>query len=302
MHEGITLSIRGKKIDVLSNDQIISCYLKTTLIKQKSNQKNIIAIGDRVSFNDDHQIVKIHERKTILQRQDPLNPRKRHILGANVDQVFITFAIKAPEIDIAMLDRYILSAIKGRLTPVVVLNKIDLTTDKELIDHLKDVYEGIGIKFFAISAKENKGIQNLQKALKGKISMFSGPSGVGKTSLINIIAKKDLRVGEISEKIQKGRHTTTYSSLILLEKDTFIIDTPGIASFSLFDIDLNEALDYFADLNKPLGPCKFRSCSHTHEPKCSVKDAEAQNKLSHIRLASYREILQTIQDKQPLYK
>ncbi|MCH9621810.1 MAG: Small ribosomal subunit biogenesis GTPase RsgA [Chlamydiia bacterium] len=272
------------------------------MIKAKTNQKNIIAIGDFVSYNDDLQITEIEKRKTILQRMDPLNPRKRHILGANIDQVYITFAIKSPDIDIAMMDRYILAAKKGNLTPIVVINKIDLAEDRELVDHLVSIYKAIGIKVFAISAETGLGMKELIKSLNGKTSIFSGPSGVGKTSLINIIAKKDLEVGDISSKIQKGRHTTTYSSLIPLDEETFIIDTPGIASFSLFDVDVNEALEYFSDLNKPLGECKFRSCTHTHEPKCKVKEAEEKNLISLVRLTSYREILEKIQSKEPIYK
>jgi len=233
---------------------------------------------------------------------DPLNPRKRHILGANIDQVYITFAIKSPDIDVAMMDRYILSALKGGLTPVVVINKIDLVESKELADHLLEIYNNIGIKAIAISSETNEGMDVLLNSLKGKTSMFSGPSGVGKTSIINLITGKELEVGEISSKIQKGRHTTTYSSLLPLDEDTFIIDTPGIASFSLFDVDLHEALDYFSDLNTPLGSCKFRLCTHTHEPKCKVKEAEDENLLSHVRLASYREILEKIQTQEPIYK
>ena len=233
---------------------------------------------------------------------DPLNPRKRHILGSNIDQVYITFAIHAPDIDIAMLDRYILAAQKGNLTPIVVINKVDLADDLPLVDRLLAIYENIGIKIFAISTVTGKGMDALQKSLKGKTSIFSGPSGVGKTSLINIIAGKDLEVGEISRKIQKGRHTTTYSSLIPLDKETFIIDTPGIASFSLFDVDQNEALAYFSDLNEPLGDCKFRSCTHTHEPGCKVKEAADLDLISLIRLTSYREILENIQTKEPIYK
>ena len=289
--QGRVLSIRGKYIHILSREKITICYLKNSFRREKTDQKNTIAIGDLVLFNDKNQITKILERKTILQRKDPLNFRKRHILGANIDRVYITFAITAPSIDIPMIDRYVMSAQKGGLTPVIVINKIELAEDRALLNSLVKLYTDLYIEIYPISTYTNEGIDNLTASLNGHLSIFSGPTGVGKTSLINSITGKDLRVGEISEKIQKGRHTTTYSSLIPLAKDTFIIDTPGIASFELFDVTTHETLIYFEDLNKPLGSCKFRTCTHTHEPSCMVKEAEEQNLLCPIRLASFQSII-----------
>jgi ribosome biogenesis GTPase len=301
MRQGRTLSIRGKYIHVLSQDEIVVCYLKNTFRQEKNNQKNSIAIGDLVWFNEMNQITKIEDRKTILQRMDPLNPRKRHVLGSNVDQVYITFAIKSPDINISMMDRYIMAAQKGGLIPVVIINKIDLLEDRSLINDLVNIYKNIGIEVLPISTVTNEGIKPLLDSLEGKISIFSGPSGAGKTSLINIIGTLDLKVGEISEKIQKGKHTTTYSSLIPLNKDTFIIDTPGVASFALFDVDQAEILSYFSDLNQPLGDCKYRGCSHTHEPFCKVKEAESLNLLSPFRLSSFRSMMENLSAKEILY-
>ncbi|MCH9811498.1 ribosome small subunit-dependent GTPase A [bacterium] len=292
--QGRVLSIRGKYIHILQEGEVHRCYLKNSFRRQKTDQKNTIAIGDLVLFNTNDQITEILERKTLLQRKDPLNPRKRHILGANIDRVYITFAVESPKIDIPMVDRYVMAALKGGLTPIIVLNKIDLLKDKELITSLTEIYKELDIEIFPISTYTKEGIEELTASLHGHLSIFSGPTGVGKTSLINIIADKDFLVGEISAKIQKGKHTTTYSSLIALDADTFIIDTPGIASFELFEMTKNEALSYFADLNNPLGPCKFRTCSHTHEPSCMVKEAEKQNLLSPIRLASYQNIIENI--------
>lgn len=289
--QGRVLSIRGKYIHILCKEDVVRCYLKNSFRREKNDQKNTIAIGDLVLFNDKDQITKILDRKTLLQRKDPLNHRKRHILGANIDRVYITFAVESPTIDIPMMDRYVMAAIKGGLTPVIVLNKVDLLKNRTLINDLTKIYKELDIEIFPISTYTGEGIDTLTASLHGHLSLFSGPTGVGKTSLINIIADKDFLVGEISEKIQKGKHTTTYSSLIALDKDTFIIDTPGIASFELFDMTKQEALQYFSDLNDPLGPCKFRTCSHTHEPACMVKEAEKQNLLSPIRLASYQSII-----------
>ena len=292
--QGRILSIRGKYIHVLEGDKSRRCYLKNSFHRQKTDQKNAVAIGDLVLFNESNQITEICPRTTLLQRKDPLNHRKRHILGANIDRVYITFAIESPNIDVPMVDRYVMAALKGGLTPVIVLNKIDLLENRELLNALTKIYQGLDIEIFPISTYTGEGIEALNASLHGHLSLFSGPTGVGKTSLINLIAGKDFLVGEISEKIQKGKHTTTYSSLIALDKETFVIDTPGIASFELFDMTHQEALSYFADLNEPLGPCKFRTCTHTHEPHCMVKEAEKQNLLSPIRLASYQNIIENI--------
>lgn len=290
--KGRTLSIRGKYIHVLANGETTTCYLKNNLLRGITDQKNYIAIGDLVHFNEIGQIVEILERKTFLERKDPLNHRKRHILGANLDRVYITFAIRSPDIDISMLDRYIMAARKGGLTPVIVINKIDLLEDKSIIHELGRIYKNLGIEIYPISTYTKEGTKELIDSLKGHISMLSGPTGAGKTSLINLITGKDLRVGEISAKIQKGKHTTTYSSLIPLADDTFIIDTPGIASFNLFKPEQLDILNYFSDLNEPLGACKFRMCSHTHEPKCMVKEAHEQDLISPMRLTSYHTIIE----------
>lgn len=292
--QGRIVSIRGKDIHILYEEKIIICCIKNSLKKEKTNQKNLIAIGDLVLFNENKQIVEIQKRSTFLERMDPLNPRKKHILGANIDQVFITFAIKSPDIDIPMIDRYIISAQKGGLKPIVVINKIDLAKNLSTIQDIKELYAAIDIPVIAISTLTKEGINELNSYLNKNISIFSGPSGVGKTSLINLLTGKNLEVGLISEKIQKGKHTTTFSSLLQLRKNTFIIDTPGIASFSIYKNTKEDILDYFLDLTAPLGQCKFRSCTHTHEPSCMVKEAEKQNLLSPIRLASFQNLMHEI--------
>jgi len=297
---GKVISIRGKHIHVHVEDRVEYCTLKNALHREKSDQKGAITIGDSVEVNDNNQIVTIHKRKTLLQRTDPLNPRKRQVIGANIDQVYITFAIQSPDINIPMVDRYIMAAQKGDLTPILLINKIDLGKDND-VEELIKIYTDIGIKIIAVSTYTGQGMDRLKELLKGKTSMFAGPSGTGKTSLINHITGKELLVGELSERIQKGRHTTTFSSLIPLSSDTFIIDTPGIASFSVFDLSEVDISDYFSDLCEPLGPCKFRTCTHTHEPLCSVKEAFAKNLIPSIRFFSHQTIINEIVHKESLY-
>jgi ribosome biogenesis GTPase len=277
----------------LSEGKTSTFYLKNSLKREKTDQKNLITIGDNVLLNDKGQIERILPRNTILQRMDPLNERKRHVLAANIDQVLITFAIKSPDIDIPMVDRYIIAAKKGGLLPILIINKIDLLNDKSSLEPLIALYKEIQIPVILLSIKTKEGLDKLTLLLENKTSIFSGPSGTGKTSLINLITGKNLTTGEISEKIQKGKHTTTFSSLIPLKKDTYIIDTPGIASFSNFNVTNEDILEYFSDLNTPLGDCKYKTCSHTHEPFCKVKEASEKNLLSTIRFSSFQTLILT---------
>ncbi len=298
---GKVISIRGKFIHVHVDGQVEICTIKNCLRREKSDQKGTLTIGDSVEINENSQIVTIYERKTILQRTDPLNARKRQVLGANIDQVYITFAIKSPDINIPMLDRYIMAAQKGNLTPIIIINKIDLVNSNQEIDDLVKIYTNIGIKIIPVSTQTKQGIEEVKNSLCGYTSMLSGPSGTGKSSLINLITGSTLEVGAISERIQKGRHTTTFSSLIAIDKETFIIDTPGIASFSVFDLTLIDIAEYFSDLCEPLGSCKFRTCTHTHEPFCSAKQALMQNLISPIRFSSHQVIIDSVLNKESIY-
>ncbi len=298
---GKVISIRGKFIHVHIDGLIEHCTIKNCLRREAGNQKGTIAVGDSVEVNANKQIETIYERRTILQRTDPLNPRKRQVLGVNIDQVFITFAIKSPDINIPMLDRYIMAAQKGGLTPIILINKVDLSETRSEIEDLVKIYTNIGINIIPVSTHTKEGIESIREALEGKTSMLSGPSGTGKTSLINLITGKELRVGTISEKIQKGRHTTTFSSLIPLSSESFIIDTPGIASFSVFDLSALDVAEYFSDLCEPLGACKFRTCTHTHEPGCSVKNAAEKNLIPLIRFSSHQAIINAVLHKDSVY-
>ena len=299
--QGRVLSVRGRDIHLLYEKKFLICILKNSLLKHRSNQKNYICVGDRVIFNENMQITEILPRITTLQRMDPLNHRKRQIIAANIDQVFISFAIQSPSINIPMLDKYIIATQNGGLTPVIIINKIDLCEDRLLLDNIINIYKELDISIIALSVSSGEGIDQLLSALQGKTSIFSGPSGVGKTSLINLIAKQDLAVGDISNKIKKGTHTTTHSSLLSLDEHTFIIDSPGVASFSLFQPSKEDILDYFSDLNTHLGPCKYRGCTHTHEPFCMVKKAYEEGLIDPMRMSSFRSIIDEVLNKIPLY-
>jgi ribosome biogenesis GTPase len=178
------------------------------------------------------------------------------------------------------------------MKPVIVINKIDLAKDFAFLEELEKIYTSMGIPFLKVSALKEIGIQELKDIIKGKASVLSGQSGVGKTSLVNDLTGSNRRVGEVVQKTKKGAHTTTEASLIQIDGGGLIIDTPGIKSFALFDISAEELSHYFDDLSRVAENCKFQPCSHTHEPDCAVKKALEKNELSLIRYNSYLAILE----------
>ncbi len=234
-------------------------------IFRKSGTK--VLVGDLVEFSEhsDDEIV----IETILDRTNQL---VRPVV-ANVDQVIISFAIKSPEVNYDMLDRIIVLAEESKVDIILCINKVDLATAEE-INKFKNIYGDI-YKILEVSTYENKGRESLVETLEGKVTVFAGPSGVGKSSMINMITDITLmETGGISDKIQRGKHTTRHSQFILLEnfeKETFIVDSPGFSSLGLEHIGKLELKDYFVEFND-YSNCKFLDCVHINEPSCEVKE------------------------------
>ncbi len=234
-------------------------------IFRKSGTK--VLVGDIVEFSEQSADEIVIE--TILDRRNKL---VRPVV-ANVDQVIISFAIKSPEVNYDMLDRIIVLAEEAKVDIILCINKVDLAT-KEEINKFKNIYGDI-YKILEVSTYENKGRESLVETLEGKVTVFAGPSGVGKSSMINMITDVSLMdTGGISDKIQRGKHTTRHSQFILLEnfeKETFIVDSPGFSSLGLEHIGKLELKEYFVEFN-PHSNCKFLDCVHINEPSCEVKD------------------------------
>jgi len=287
---GRVLGISKVSIDVDIAGQVTSCNLKGSLKKEKTNQKNLITVGDYVLIDERGQIAHIEERFSYLARAANLDRRKQQLIAANIDQVLITASYQAPTLKPSLLDRYIIAAQKGNMQPIIVINKIDLCKDKTLIDELCKIYKQANIPLLTVSALTKEGITDLKKIMRKKTSVFSGQSGVGKTSLINEVTGRKDKIGPIIQKTQKGAHTTTSATLIPLDKTGFCVDTPGIKSFGLWDISSNDLSNYFYDLLEFAPLCKFMNCTHIHEPDCAVKKAVEEGKLSKIRYESYLNI------------
>ena len=255
-------------------------------------------VGDRVSIsvvdeeNKKGVVEEIEERDTELVRP-PI---------ANVDKALIVFAIKNPSPNLSLLDRFIVLEEKENLEIVIVFTKVDLDTDGKLLDELKNIYEVSGYKVIPVSNKLKLNIDKIKEELKENTVVFAGPSGVGKSSLLNEVDKNfELKTGEVSDKIKRGKHTTRHAELLKLECGGMVADTPGFSSLTLDDIDENELKEYFIEFDK-YDECRFGSrCIHENEPSCAVKEAVENGEISKKRYDSYIQLLNEIRSGKRRY-
>lgn len=255
-------------------------------------------VGDRVSIsvvdeeNKKGVVEEIEERDTELVRP-PI---------ANVDKALIVFAIKNPSPNLSLLDRFIVLAEKENLEIVIVFTKVDLDADGELLEELKSIYEVSGYKVISVSNKLKLNIDKIKEELKENTVVFAGPSGVGKSSLLNEVDKNfELKTGEVSDKIKRGKHTTRHAELLKLECGGMVADTPGFSSLTLDDIDESELKEYFIEFDK-YDECRFGSrCIHENEPSCAVKEAVENGDISKKRYESYIQLLNEIRSGKRRY-
>jgi ribosome biogenesis GTPase / thiamine phosphate phosphatase len=300
--EGRVLSITSQGIYVDYQGQRVCCSLKGLLKKDKTHLKNLVTVGDLVLFEIVHQnegiISKIQPRYSILSRADNLSRRKEQIIASNIDQVLITTSVVHPPIKPPLIDRYIIAATKGNMRPVIIVNKIDLLdddsydpvlveTERELYRLFLEAYQQLEILVIPVSVKKNEGLDALREIMKGKTSVFSGQSGVGKSSLINAVTGTDLKTGGIVDKTNKGSHTTSTANLIPLEFGGWCIDTPGIRSFGVWNLKKEDVQHYFSEIYAVGRTCKFPDCTHTHEEECAVIQAVEGEVISEMRYESY---------------
>ncbi|MDP1880448.1 MAG: ribosome small subunit-dependent GTPase A [Parachlamydiaceae bacterium] len=312
--EGRVLSIMPQGIIVEYENILYTCILKGLLKKEKTEAKNLVAVGDFVLFektSDNEGIIgRIQPRKTFLSRADNLSRRKEQLIAVNIDQVIITVAVVNPPLKCPIIDRYIIATQKGGMQPIIVINKIDLLDnpnnniddfiiEQERINYEEAIkaYQAADVILIPVSAETGQGIDLLKNQMKDKASVFSGPSGVGKSSLINQMTGLNLRVGEIVEKTKKGAHTTTTTQLIPLEFGGWCIDTPGIKSFGVWKLDKEEVQAYFPEIFEIGINCKFTDCSHTHEENCAVIKAVESGDLSVTRYGSYQALMESVQSE-----
>lgn len=287
---GRVLSVASLGITVQLGSETKVCHLRGTLKQEKGRSKNLLVTGDFVLVEGE-SIVYIEKRHSVLSRADNLTRLKEQLIAANIDQVLIITSIVDPHLKPTLVDRYIITAIKGNMLPVIIVNKIDLLTPSPQYEEFARVYSNLGYPFLEVSAKEEIHLSALRELITGKASVISGQSGVGKTSLINALFGLNLRTAGVVEKTRKGVHTTSQSTLLPIPEGGFCIDTPGIKSFGLWQLDKSTLLSYFPEFEPFAEKCPFKGCSHTHEPTCAVQQAIEEGLLSPMRYHSYVELL-----------
>lgn len=289
----------GSWYHVITDDgKQVECKIKGNLRLKDIRSTNPIAVGDRVEFslNSDGigMISGIPDRRNYLIRKSSNLSRQAHILAANLDLALLVVTINYPETSTTFIDRFIASAEAYSIPAAIAINKIDLYNDQEL-DYaraLKGLYEHIGYPVYLISALQPDSIAEFEEALKDKITLISGNSGVGKSTLINaLLPDSGARTGEISGYHKKGMHTTTFSEMFALSKGGWLIDTPGIKGFGTVDMEAEEISHYFKEIFTISNDCRFANCQHTKEPGCAVRKAVDEHLISASRYQSYLSIL-----------
>ncbi|GAE15979.1 ribosome small subunit-dependent GTPase A [Bacteroides pyogenes] len=298
--KGLVIKNTGSWYQVKTDDgRTIECKIKGNFRLKGIRSTNPVAVGDRVRIAVNREgtayIHEIEDRKNYIIRRSSNLSKQSHILAANLDQCMLIVTVNYPETSTTFIDRFLASAEAYRIPVKLIFNKIDVYNDDELhyLDALINLYSQIGYPCFQISAIEGKGIETIKKELAGKITLFSGHSGVGKSTLINsILPEVNLKTGEISAYHNKGMHTTTFSEMFPIDEGGYIIDTPGIKGFGTFDMEEEEIGHYFPEIFKASVHCKYGNCTHRHEPGCAVRQAIEQHLISESRYTSYLSMLE----------
>ena len=276
----------------------IQCVLPSAIARA---QQESIAVGDLVlaaPHGDEHRVVKVEPRSSFLARPDPLQPRAKRVVAANIDLVVHLASVIKPPLRPNLVDRYLIAVQQGGAEAMVAVNKVDLVPEDRRAEELAplDGYRGF-LPVLPISAKTGEGLDELRQALAGRIAVIVGHSGVGKSSIVNALDPSiDAATGEVSRALGVGRHTTTSSNLYHLAGGIRLIDTPGIREFGLWDLDARSLAGYFPDFDDYAGACRFRDCTHSHEPQCAVREAVEDDELPEARYRTYRRILASLDE------
>ncbi|MDH6355030.1 ribosome biogenesis GTPase [Dysgonomonas sp. PH5-45] len=298
--EGLVIKNTGSWYAVRTAEgRDVECKIKGNFRLKDIKSTNPIAVGDRVTFalNEDGTgvISDISDRKNYIIRRSSNLSKQSHIIAANLDLCYLLVTVAKPATTTVFIDRFLVSAEAYRIPVCLIFNKIDMYNrdETEYMDALADLYTYIGYPCHKISALENIGIDVLRNELKGKVTLFSGHSGVGKSTLINtLLPGAGLRTASISDYHGKGMHTTTFSEMLELPDGGFIIDTPGIKGFGTVDMGVGEISHYFPEIFKFSEECRFNNCKHVNEPGCAVRAAVENHYISESRYKSYLNILE----------
>lgn len=289
MNQGIIIENISNIFKIICENELYTCDARGKLKKEDIKP----VVGDKVNF----EITRMEEKTGVIEE---ILPRENYIKRpkiANINQMVLVISSKMPKPDLLMLDKQLAFAEYMNIKPVIVINKIDLS--KEIAEEIKEQYKFTNYEIIETNAKENIGIYELRNVLKNKISVFSGNSGVGKSTLLNDLFEDNLTLeGNISSKNKRGKNTTTTVKLYELEENTFIADSPGFSTFDIYEIETANLAEYFVEFKEHIKNCEFVGCTHIKEEKCGIKQALKENKISQNRYERYIKIYEELKDRE----
>jgi ribosome biogenesis GTPase len=286
----IVISVSSARCRVFHEGEEVDCVVPPELAVR---QKSALAVGDRVRIAEEAGVVRVQSvlpRNTVLARPDPLHKHMQRLIAANVDVVIHVVSLKAPTLRPRLIDRYLIAIQRGGAQPVICVNKVDLLDPEEREHELPKLepYLDLGVPIIGCSTKTGEGLESLRVQVEGKMAALVGHSGVGKTSILNALDQTlQLAVNTLHRKRATGRHTTSASTLYDFGGGTYLIDTPGIREFGLWDLDRESLRDYFPEFDEPSELCRFTNCTHVHEPDCEVQARVESGDLSRARYETY---------------
>lgn len=298
--KGLVIRNTGSWYQVKTEDgSVTDCKIKGNFRLKGIRSTNPVAVGDYVQIITNQEgtafISEIEDRKNYIIRRSSNLSKQSHIIAANLDQCFLIVTVNYPETSTIFIDRFLASAEAYRIPVKLIFNKVDCYNEEELhyLDGLINLYTHIGYPCHKVSALTGEGLDELRKEMAGKVTLFSGNSGVGKSTLINVILPESkAKTGEISTYHNKGMHTTTFSEMFPTGNDGYLIDTPGIKGFGTFDMEQEEVGHYFKEIFEISAQCKYNNCTHVHEPGCAVRAAVENHLISESRYISYLNMLE----------